>query len=226
MDISIDLEGDVALIKMDDGKKNAITLDALASLNDALDKADAEAKAIVLAGRPGSFCAGFDLAVMMGDDREKRARLSAGGARMTERLFSCPKPVIAACTGHGFTIGAIWMGACDWRIGETGDYKLGLNETKLGMPLPDFALEPLKLRIKPDYLLHSILGANLYGPEEAVKAGYLDEVVTAGKSIEHAMELAAKYAQLPAHAYGANKLKLRAQALEIIRTEMASLPGA
>ena len=58
MDISLDIQDDVALVTMDDGKKNAITIEAFQGLEAALDKAEADAAAVVLAGRPGSFCAG------------------------------------------------------------------------------------------------------------------------------------------------------------------------
>ncbi len=79
MDIAIDVQDEVALITMDDGKKNAIDLQALADLNVAFDKAEADAKAAVLAGRPGSFCAGFDLATMTGTDMKAMMALGQGG---------------------------------------------------------------------------------------------------------------------------------------------------
>lgn len=107
MDISIDLQEDVALITMDDGKKNAIDLQALADLNVALDKAEADAKAVVLAGRPGSFCAGFDLATMTRSDMKAIMALGQGGGKLALRLWSLPKPLVAACTGHAFTIADI-----------------------------------------------------------------------------------------------------------------------
>ena len=70
MQITSELTGDVALITMDDGKKNAITPQAIADLNTAFDGAESDAKAVVLAGRPGSFCAGFDLSIMTGGDMD------------------------------------------------------------------------------------------------------------------------------------------------------------
>ena len=66
MEITLDITDDVGLIRFDDGKKNAFTLDGIKNLTGAFDEAEANAKAIVLTGRPGSFCAGFDLATMMG----------------------------------------------------------------------------------------------------------------------------------------------------------------
>ena len=80
MDITLDITDDVALIRFDDGKKNAFTLDGIKNLTGAFDEAEANAKAIVLTGRPGSFCAGFDLATMMGDDKDAVRELGQGGA--------------------------------------------------------------------------------------------------------------------------------------------------
>ena len=147
MTISLEYHENVALIVMDDGKRNALTVDAIGSVNEHLDEAEAKAGAIVLAGRPGSFSAGFDLAVMTGDDPEARSRLSSAGARTAVRFYSLGKPLVAACTGHTMTIGAIWAAAFDTRIGERGDYKFGLVETALGMTLPRWALEPLHARL-------------------------------------------------------------------------------
>ena len=70
MNVTLELTDTIALITLDDGKKNAITLDAIRDINTALDEAEADAAAIVLAGRPGAFCAGFDLATMTGGDME------------------------------------------------------------------------------------------------------------------------------------------------------------
>ena len=107
MSVTLTIENDVALITMDDGKKNAVTQAVLADLESALDTTEVDAKAVVLAGRPGSFCAGFDLATMTGGDRQAARALGSRGGALAVRLYSFPKPLVAACTGHAFTIGAI-----------------------------------------------------------------------------------------------------------------------
>ena len=221
MEVSLDIQDDVALIKMDDGKKNAITLSAVDGLNEALDKSEADAKAIVLAGRPSSFCAGFDLKVMKSGNREDVIRLSNGGGRLALRFFSSPMPLVVACTGHGFTIGAIWLAACDTRIGELGDYKYGMTETALGMVLPAWAFEPLKARLNPAHYVAALAQSKLFDPESAVAAGFIDEVVPEGKSIEAALAAAGPLAKLPAKAYGGNKLAGREDAIERMATSLA-----
>jgi len=214
MEISLDIQDDIALIKMDDGKKNAITQQAVDDLNSALDKSEADAKAIVLAGRPGCFSAGFDLKVMQAEDQEARVRLSNGGGGLALRFFSCPMPLVAACTGHGFTIGAIWMAGFDTRIGELGDYKYGMTETALGMVLPAWAFEPLKARLNPQHYVAAMAQSKLFDPEGAVTAGFIDEVVPEGNSIEAAVAAAGPLSKLPAKAYGGNKLAGREGAIE------------
>lgn len=220
MDVSIDLEQDVALITMDDGKKNAITPQALADLNAALDKAEADARAVVLAGRPGSFCAGFDLATMTGGDTKAMMALGQGGGKLALRLWSFPKPLVAACTGHAFTIGAIWICTCDTRIGEQGAFKIGMTETRMGMALGPWALAPLEARLSKQLWVATIVQARVYDPEGALAAGFLDELVPAGQAVERAQTVATELAALPAHAYAANKLATRKESIAVMKADL------
>ncbi|NQX88514.1 MAG: crotonase/enoyl-CoA hydratase family protein [Halioglobus sp.] len=220
MDITLSLEDDVALIKWDDGKKNAITVDALRAINSALDEAERKAKAIVIAGRPGSFCAGFDLAVMTGGDTVAITTLGRQGALFATRLFGLEKPLVAACTGHAFTIGAFWLLACDTRIGEQGKFKFGFNETAMGMVLPAWAIALLQARINPNLFLPTVAQARLYNPAGAVEAGLLDTLVHDGEAIAAALAQAQQLAALPAAAYAGNKLSSRTSTLEIMRGDL------
>ena len=222
MNIDLAITEDVALITMDDGKKNAITVEALKDLNAALDKAEADARAIVLSGRPGSFCAGFDLNVMTGGDMNAIIELGTGGGRLATRLYGMGMPLVAACTGHAFTIGAFWLLACDTRIGERGNFKMGFNETKMGMPLTGWPVELLKARINPTRFVATVAQAEIYDPESAIDVGLLDSVVNEGASVEAALAKAAEFAALPAEAYAANKLIVRQEALEIMRKDVGA----
>ncbi len=220
MDVSIDLQDDVALITMDDGKKNAITHEALADLHVAFDKAEADAKAIVFAGRPGSFCAGFDLATMTGGDMKAAMALGQAGGQLALRLWSMGKPLVAACTGHAFTIGAIWLCSCDTRIGEEGKFKIGMTETKMGMGLGPWSLEPLKARLSRQLWIPSIVQSRVYEAEGAVEAGFLDEVVAEGKAIDRACAIAGDLSKLPGKAYAINKLVTRKESIAIMEGDL------
>ena len=95
MSATITIENDVALIRMDDGKANAINFEMLTALNAALDKAEKEAKAIVLAGRDGRFSGGFDLKAFASLGADGVYKLLDGGAELLLRLYGGPLPVVA-----------------------------------------------------------------------------------------------------------------------------------
>ena len=126
----------VAAITMDDGKVNALSPAMLAALNDALDRAeDNEVAAVVLAGRPGRFSAGFDLGVLRGGGAEAEGMLKSG-FELAERLLAFPLPVVLACTGHAITMGSFLVLSADYRIGAAGDFKIQANEVAIGLTMP------------------------------------------------------------------------------------------
>ena len=138
--VSYELRDRVALITIDDGKANVITHGICTALLASLDRAAAEADAVVIAGRPGRFSAGFDLSVMTSGTDAARALLGAG-AEVAIAINGFPKPVVLASTGHALAMGAILLLAADVRIGGEGSYKIGLNEVAIGMPVPRFTVE-------------------------------------------------------------------------------------
>ncbi|MEM9035115.1 MAG: crotonase/enoyl-CoA hydratase family protein [Actinomycetota bacterium] len=215
----------VAVISLDDGRKNAMTAPVLAQLREAIAAAEEQASAIVLAGRPGIFCAGFDLATMTGDDAAAIDELALGGSEIALALWSCPRPIVAACTGHAFTIGAIWLCTADTRIGSTTPSKISMNETLLGATLPPWALEPLAARVPTLEWMRTIVHAHVHDSESAIGAGFLDELVPADRVVDRAVEVASGLAQLPARAYGINKLASRGASIDVMRDDIARLRG-
>lgn len=216
MTATLRIENDIAVITMDDGKANAINPTMLASLNAALDRAEKEAKAVVLTGRPDRFSGGFDLKMMMGSSPEEVRALVMGGGALALRLYMLPMPVVAACTGHGIAMGCFMLLASDKRYGIPGPYKIGANETQINMVLPVFALELCKARLNPQYMTESVINGTLFDPEEAVKAGYLDKVVPADQLLAEAVAEAARLGALPGGAFAGNKRQLRKPVADII----------
>ena len=144
--LTYELDGKVAVLSIDDGKANAIGHEMIDDMNTALDKAEHEARSVMIIGRPGRFSAGFDLSVMTGEPRGMQALVKAG-ADLILRLYMHPQPVIAACTGHALAAGSLLLLASDTRIGIKGDFKIGLNEVAIGMALPIFAVELARDRL-------------------------------------------------------------------------------
>ena len=95
-----------------------------------------------------------------------------------------------------------------------------MTETKMGMGLGPWALEPLKARLSRQLWVPSIVQSRVYDPDGAVAAGFLDEVVPAGQAVDRACGLAAEFAALPAKAYAMNKLVTRQESIAIMRADL------
>jgi enoyl-CoA hydratase len=175
--VTISMNDAVATIRLDDGRANALSHAVLDALGAALDRAEKDdVAAVVFLGRPGRFCAGFDLTVMTAGPREARV-LVQKGAQLFLRMAEFPRPIVIACSGHALAAGAVWLSSVDWRIGADVDAKIGLNEVAIGLPLPIFAMELARERLSKRHFLRATVHAEIYTPRTAVDAGYLDEVV-------------------------------------------------
>jgi enoyl-CoA hydratase len=219
--LSYTLEGTTAVLRMDDGKANALSDAMIDALMAALARAEKEATAIVLAGRPDRFCAGFDLKVMMSGPENAKALLTRGSALLM-RLYGVPLPLVIACTGHALAGGALVLLTGDVRVGAAGAYRLGLNEVSIGLPVPVLAMELARDRITSSELARATLQATIYAPDDAARAGYLDAVVPAGEVMGKAMEEAARLGGLSKTAYAATKTRLRGKTIRHIEETLES----
>ena len=222
MSATVEIANDIALIRMDDNKANAINFEMIAALNAALDTAEAEAKAVVLTGREGRFSGGFDLNAFASLGPNGVYKLLDAGAELLLRLYGGPLPVVAACTGHAIAMGVFILHACDTRIGTAGDYKIGANEAITGMNLPIFAMELARDRLHPSHLTRAMVQGFIYNPEGAVEAGYLDMLAPANEVEAKALAVAGQLAQLPAPAYAWNKKAIRNATLDRIRASLGA----
>ena len=202
------IEDGVAVLRLDDGKVNVVSHRLIECFHAGLDRARAEATAVAVIGRDGKLSAGFDLTEMTAGIERTRALVGAGG-RLLMRIFTHPQPVTVAVTGHALAAGALLVLSCDTRIGAAGPAKIGLNETAIGMGLPIYALELAQARLDPAHLTRAAVQAEIYDPEGAVAAGYLDEVVAADVCATRAIEEARRLGALPGSAYAHTKRGLR-----------------
>ncbi|MDP1823772.1 MAG: crotonase/enoyl-CoA hydratase family protein [Archangium sp.] len=219
--LSYTLEGSTAVLRMDDGKANALSDAMITALVEALARAEKEAGAVVLTGRPDRFCAGFDLKVMTAGAEGVR-KLFLRGADLLVKLNGLPLPLVIACTGHALAGGAQVLLTGDVRIGAVGPYRIGLNETTIGMPLPILGVEFARARLAPTELSRATLGAQIYTPEEAAKMGYLDQALPPGEVLARAMEEAERLGALSRPAYAATKQRLRGELLARVTASLES----
>lgn len=219
--VSYSLDNKVAVVTMDDGKANALSRPMIDAIGEALARAESEANAVVLVGRPERFCAGFDLRVMMSGPDAAKDLLRAGAA-LFMKLYGSSIPLVNAVTGHALAGGALVVLTGDYRVGAVGDFKIGLNEVSLGMPVPVLAMELARDRLVKGELTNATLLAKIYKPETAVAAGYLDAVVPADQLLDHAKAEAARLGALPRSAFVATKKRLRGRSIDFINTSLDS----
>ena len=218
--VSYALEGGVATATMDDGKANAMSPAMLGALHSVFERAENDDAVVLLTGRPGIFSAGFDLKVFS-QGREATLDMLRLGATLIERILEFPSPVVTACTGHAYPMGAFLMLSADRRLGTAGTFKIGMNEVAIGLTLPLFAIETARQRLAPAYFQRCVTG-EMYGPDEAVLAGFLDEVVPAGELMARSMEIARSLVLVDRNAHRETKKRLRAHALAAIRAAIES----
>lgn len=215
--VTTTIEDGVAVLRFDDGKVNVLSYAAIDALSEGLDRAEREASAVCIVGRPGRMSAGFDLAVMTTGIESALDMLTKGGEMML-RLFLHPQPVVVGVTGHALAGGALLVLCCDIRIGaDAPTAKVGLNETSIGMPLPRLFAELARARLSPRALSRATLAAELYDPRGAVEAGYLDQVVPAEECEAAAIAEARRLGAYATEPYAQTKRILRQPIVDRIR---------
>jgi enoyl-CoA hydratase len=214
--VTYELDGNIATITMDDGKVNALSLQNLADLHAAVDAAAKDQAGIVLAGREGMFSAGFDLRGLTGGGGDALAMLRAG-FELSHRLLSHPRPVVIACPGHAVAMGAFLLLSGDYRIGAGGAYRITANEVAIGLTLPRAAIEICRHRLTPAHFNRALILAEVYAPDSALVAGFLDQVVDARALREAARGMAAGLMKLSMDAHAASKLRARDPLLRSLR---------
>lgn len=206
----------VAVITIDDGKANVFSFDMLEALDAALDRALSESRAVVITGREGKLSGGFDLRIMKAGPTEM-SRLVQAGAELLLRVYTFDLPVTVACTGHAVAAGALLLLAPDLRFGVEGPYKIGLNEVAIGMPMPVFGVELARNRLAQPWLSRAVGLAELFRPETALAAGFLDHLCEPTELLDTAVQAADRLAMLPNSSFTRTRQNLRMQVVEEIR---------
>jgi enoyl-CoA hydratase len=217
MTITYALSESVATITMDDGKVNALSLPLVREVNAALDRALSDKAVVILAGRPGVFSAGFDLNVLRGGGPDAVPMLQEG-FKLAERMLSFPTPILAACPGHAVAMGVFLLLSADYRIGVRGPYRITANEVAIGLTMPRAAVEICRQRLVPAQFSRAVVLADVFSPDEAVSAGFLDRIVDPPE-LDKAIAIAAQRAlTLDMSAHYATKQRARANILRELRT--------
>ncbi len=214
--VQYSLQDQVATIRIDDGKRNALSPEVLREIYQALDRAESDRAIVIITGRESVFSAGFDLHVMKRGGLDALRMLRAGYA-LTVRVMAYPYPVIAACNGHALAMGVFLMLSADYVIGSRGEFKIAANEVAIGLTMPRVAAAMLRHRLDPAAFQRAVTLSEHFDVESALSAGFFDELVDPVDLLPRAETYADVFKELDPQAHAASKRRIRAALIRKIR---------
>ena len=217
---------DISIITLDDGKANVFSPKMIQDVNQCLDKVPTESGALIITGREGMFSAGFDLKIISSGDIQATMDMSLSGFKLLSRIFSFPRLILAACSGHGIALGTFLLCCCDYRVGVKGDFMIGANEMRTNMVIPIPILELISHRVSASHKYRAILGAEMYSIESGLEAGLIDEVVDPENLMETAMLKAKDLATMGHPSYTLTKELLIREPLQKINNAISDIESS
>ncbi|QBC44936.1 crotonase/enoyl-CoA hydratase family protein [Iodobacter fluviatilis] len=210
--VSYQLEDGIATLVLANGKVNAISMEVITAFNQALDRAEQDQAVVLITSYAGLLSAGYDLKVMT-SGLDNAVPLVTAGSMLSRRLLAHPYPVIVACPGHAIAKGAFLLLSADYRIGVNGPFSIGLNEVQIGMTMPQTGIEIARNRLSPAAFQRSVVNGEMFNPEGALAAGFLDMLVAPEALAISALAVAQSLKKISMKAHKNTKLKARKELL-------------
>lgn len=213
--VTYSLDDGIATLTLNNGKVNAFSHELIAQFNQALDQGEADNAIVIVTGQPGILSGGYDLKVMTSGP-QAAIDLVAAGSTLARRMLSHPQPIIVACPGHAIAKGAFVLLSADYRIGVEGPFSIGLNEVKIGMTMHHAGIALARDRLTKPAFQRSVINAEIFTPQGAVTAGFLDQVVARDELMNAAREMAQQLKKINMTAHKNTKRKVRKDLLDAL----------
>lgn len=219
MILTID-HGEVREIRMNRPPVNALTGNLLRDLRLAIQAAT-QSRALILSGLPGKFCAGLDLPFLLTQDRDAIASLWRELYAAVQAIACSPIPIAAAITGHAPAGGTVLSMFCDWRVMADGDFRLGLNEVQVGIPLPKIAFVGLRRLVGERQAERLGVEGKMITAKDALQIGLVDELTPLDQVIPRALGWCTGLLSLPSEAMLITRREARADLLSYFERGLA-----
>ncbi len=194
-----DHDGGVRELRLARPPANALDAALIARLRAEVEAAaGAGARALVLSSAlPGRFSGGLDVPSLLRLDRVAMATVLDDFFALLRALARSPVPAVAAIDGHAPAGGAVLAIHCDYRVMAEGDFRIGLNEVQVGLPLPE-SIHAVLERVVGARQAERLGALGLLIPAAEARAiGLVDELVAAGEVAARALAVARDYLALP-----------------------------
>ncbi|MFX0149722.1 MAG: enoyl-CoA hydratase/isomerase family protein [Candidatus Hodarchaeota archaeon] len=217
--IDIEHKETVGILKLNRETTNALNSELISKLTEALQnmESDPEVRSLVFSSSNEKFFSiGLDIPELFNFSKEEFARFYHSYNSFCIALYTFPKPTIAAITGHAIAGGCIITLCCDYRLIAEGRKLMGLNEIKLGVPIP----------YPGDCILRQLVGIKIareitdigdfYDAEALLKIGMVDEVIPINQLLSTSIERAHKLGSLPSDAF----IKIKRNRIEAVESQV------
>lgn len=221
----IEISDGIAILSLDKPPVNAFDLRLVRDAEECLKgvEKDPNVRAVVITGKGKCFSAGLDLKTVPYYTPAKQRRMVEDLNRTVAWVYGFPLPTVAAVNGHAIAGGFILAIACDYRVGISASCKLGVTESRVGIPFPVSTMEVLRAELAPEVARRMTLAGRNMGPEQALASGVLDELRPAEQVLARAKEMALEFAALPREGYA--KIKRQLREVTLARMEEALRSG-
>jgi enoyl-CoA hydratase/carnithine racemase len=217
--INLEVSDNVGILKLNRGITNAINLELVKQITKNLHKiqADPEIHSVVLSSTNEKFFAiGFDIPELIELSPKEFKVFYQSYNQLCLDLFSFPKPAIAALTGHAIAGGCILALCCDYRFIAEGRKLMGLNEVKLGVPIPYPGDCILRQIVGSRYAQEVTYVGEFYPSEELLQMGMVDAMFPLDQVLSKSIEKAKLLGALPRGAFE----RIKCNRIELIRTQI------
>lgn len=203
--VSIEAHGDVVLLRLANGVTNAIGPTMVDDLLEALQTVQLNYRGMVLAGGEKFFSMGLDLPLLLTLDQDDMAQFFDRFNTAALALYTLPMPTFCAMAGHAIAGGTILALTCDFRYAVPEKKMMGLNEVKLGVPVPYLADLMLRQIVGDRTATPMLFGGEFLSLTEARDMGLVDETASIEALEEQVLSRAADLAAQPSPAFAETK---------------------
>ena len=203
--------GHVLEIRLARPPVNALNPELLAALPAAFSPAELRGvEGVVLSGGPKVFSGGLDVPHLLGLDRAGLTAAWSGFFAAARAIAHCPVPVAAAIGGHSPAGGCVLALCCDYRVMARGAFRIGLNETQVGLVVPDAIQALMRRVVGPHRAERLMVPGAMIESEQALAIGLVDELTDAEHVPTRALHWLGELANLPREAMLATRKIARA----------------
>src|SRR5271157_6515145 len=173
--ITVTNYGPVRELRLNRPPVNALSTELISALRKAIEQAPVDgARAVLVSGPPDMFSAGLDIPLLFKCNRDEMVQLWRELYGLMKALASSSIPICAAITGHAPAGGTVIALFCDWRVAAQGDFRLGLSEVQVGIPLPPVILGALRRQVGARKAEHLAVAGLILSPEQSLSVGLVE----------------------------------------------------